>query len=93
MLGDRGSWLVDPIGQLVDRQLLVDQRPEKTHAGGVGQHPEDLDSELGLLDRQLSATTNSTICVHAQIVSGTVRSSHRVDVASRTVEGLQRSAT
>ena len=67
VLGHRRRWLVHPGSQLIDRQFLIDQRPQQAHPGGVRQHPEHLNGELGLLDRQ--TIRPSTICAHTQIIS------------------------
>ena len=74
VLRDRRRRLTDPGGQLIDRQLLIDQRPQQAYPGCVRKHPEHLYSELGLLDWQpirLSPICLSAICMHTQIVSQT----------------------
>ena len=55
-------------GQLVDRHLLTDKRPEHLHAGGVSEHPEHLGYQIHLILGQ-STPTATTICIHTQIVS------------------------
>jgi len=71
VLGDRRGRLVDSLNELVDRQLLADQRPEKTNASGIGKHPEDLDDKLGLLKGNLAAS--AITCMHAQIIAERAR--------------------
>jgi len=46
VLRDRGGWLVDGIGQLVDRQLLVAQGEDDANPSRVSQHREDLNGKL-----------------------------------------------
>ena len=67
VLGHRRPWLTDPSSQLIDRQFLIDQRPQQAHPGCVRQHPEHLNSELGLLDWQV--IQSAIICMHMQIIA------------------------
>ena len=68
MLGHRRARLADRFGQLVDRLLAVDQRPQDLDAGAVGEHPEHLDRQRDLILRQ-PAGRWLTICIHKQIVA------------------------
>ena len=43
MLGDRGLGFADPLSQLQHGRFSVEQQPEQTEAGRIGQHSEDLD--------------------------------------------------
>jgi hypothetical protein len=43
VLGDARGWLVDVIRQVAHRHLLAYQCPQDLNAGGIRQHPEDLD--------------------------------------------------
>ncbi len=54
VLGDRRRRLAHVLGEFVDRHLAMRQRPEHLHAGGVGQHPENLDHQTGLVVGQPS---------------------------------------
>jgi len=52
VLGHASRWLSDCFRQLVHGQLVIEKSPEHPHPGGVGQHPEDLDSKVHLLGRR-----------------------------------------
>ena len=52
--------------ELVDRQFLVQHRPEQTHTGGVGEHAEHLGREFRLLPWQ--PWFMRIICMHTQII-------------------------
>ena len=45
VLRDGRRRLADELGEFVDGQFAVDQRPQHLDAGGVGQHPEHLDDQ------------------------------------------------
>ena len=50
-----GAGLPTRVGEFVDRQLAVDQRPQQLHPGGVGEHPEHLDDQADLVVRRACA--------------------------------------
>lgn len=68
VLGHRRCGLLDVCGQVVDRQLAIGESPQQLHAGGVGEHPEDLDDEIGLFVGQPPGA-EFVICIHTQIVA------------------------
>jgi hypothetical protein len=49
VLRDRRRRLVGQFSQFVDRPLLVEQPPQQSHAGRVGEHPKDFSRKLELL--------------------------------------------
>ncbi|BBX07796.1 hypothetical protein MAIC_25990 [Mycolicibacterium aichiense] len=63
MLGDRRRRFVDALGEIVDTEFAVDQRPQQLHTGGVGQHAEDLN------DQQRMVVGKLPICIHTQIIA------------------------
>ncbi len=58
MPGHRRWRFADAFGEVVDAELAVDQRPEQLYPGGVGQHPEHLHDQQGVIVSQL------LICIH-----------------------------
>ncbi|GAY16024.1 hypothetical protein MSZK_27500 [Mycobacterium sp. shizuoka-1] len=63
MLGHRRRGLADTFSEVIDAEFAVDQCPQQLDAGGVGQHPEDFDDQMGMVRSQLP------ICIHTQIVA------------------------
>ena len=49
MLGHRRRGLTDPLGQFVDRQLRLGERPQHLDPGVIGQHSEHLDHQTHLI--------------------------------------------
>jgi len=87
VLGNRWRRLAHVLGKFVDRHLAMRQRPEHLHAGGVGQHPENLDDETGLVVGQ---PTFATICMHTQIIVNDRRAGNarRLSAAGRPSIGV-----
>src|ERR1700758_5624798 len=76
VLGNRWRRLAHVLGKFVDRHLAMRQRPEHLHAGGVSQHPEDLDDQTGLVIWQ---PPFAITCMHTQtIANGSAAASGRV---------------
>jgi hypothetical protein len=48
VLGDAGRRPSDRLGEFVHGQLAVEERPGQPDPGRVGEHPEDLDSQIDL---------------------------------------------
>jgi hypothetical protein len=66
VLGNRRRRLAHMLGEFVDGHLAMCQRPEHLHAGGVGQHSENLDYQTGLVVGQPAFAAT---CMHTQIVA------------------------
>ena len=49
VLRHRRPRLVDPLGEVVDRELTIGQRPQQLNARRIGQHPEHLDDQVGVI--------------------------------------------
>src|SRR3954451_10297841 len=49
VLRHRGGQLADFAGQLVNRKLPADQRPQDSHPGGISEHAEHLDGQIDLI--------------------------------------------
>ncbi len=56
VLAHRRLWFAGAGGQVVDRELVLEQQPQQREPGAVGQHAEDLDGQRDLvLGRQRPA--------------------------------------
>jgi len=80
MLRHRSGRLADRLGQLVDCQLTVKERPQQPDPGRIGQHSEHLDRQVDLLGRRLYPG-RLLIRIHTQIMTQrlmpSVRCEHR----------------
>lgn len=66
VLGHRGGGLAHSLGQVVDAQFAADQRPQQLDAGGVGEHAEHLEDQVGVV---VGETGCMLICIHTQIIA------------------------
>src|SRR6201988_1058532 len=91
VLGNRRRRLAHVLGKFVDRHLAMRQRPEHLHAGGVSQHPEDLDHQTGLV---IWTPTFAITCMHTQTIakgSAALSSSRRLQLVGTTSRGVRES--
>lgn len=68
MLRDRCGSLVHDVGQVIDRQLVVSKGEDDPYPGGIGEHPEHLDSQLHELAIGLTPAY-LLICIRTQIIA------------------------
>lgn len=61
VLRNRRRWLSDRVGELPNGKLLIEKTPQQGEPRAVGQHPENLDSEVDLIGRR---QTYVSIYVH-----------------------------
>ncbi len=64
----RRGGFTDVVGELVNRQLSIHERPKHLYACGIGEHAEHFDDEGSLIVGQ-PRTNLPTICIHAQIIA------------------------
>ncbi len=64
----RRGGFTDVVGELVYRELVVDESPKHLNACGIGEHAEHFYDEGGLIVGQPRANLRA-ICIHAQIIA------------------------
>jgi len=76
VLGDKGLWLADRLGQGRNSPLAVSQGPQQLDPCRIGQHPKDLDGQVDLLVVWDSRVAWNIICTHANMMTHRVSLGH-----------------
>lgn len=72
MLRHPGRGLAHGLGQLVDWQLSLQQRPQQSHPCGVGDHPEHLDRQVDMVMSGLLRALTPHVRISTQMVGESV---------------------